>query len=126
MERISVRKEDLPAEHSDGVESRSGELGAYTVSFDTYPAGFAVGRKLLAGLPDDACHCPHWGVLLRGELRIPFADGGLATIRAGEAYHLPPGHRFEVVEDAEVVEFSPTGELREVYAVIERNAQGRP
>ena len=59
MERISVRTEDLPAKHSNGVESRSGELGAYMVSFDTDPAGFAVGRELLAGPPDDTCHCPH-------------------------------------------------------------------
>jgi hypothetical protein len=124
MERVSVRKEDLPVTVSDGVESRSTEIGAYTIAFESYPAGFAVGADLLAGLPDDACHCPHWGYLLRGELRIPFTDGRVATIRAGEAYYVPPGHRFEVVADAEAVEFSPTRELREVYAVIERNAQG--
>ena len=124
MERFSARKEDLPVEESDGVESRSVELGEYTVLFEAYPAGFAVGAELLAGLPDAACQCPHWGLLLTGELRIPFTDGRVATIRAGEAYYLPPGHRFEVVADAEVVEFSPTRELREVYAAITRNLQG--
>ena len=122
MERFSVRKDDLPVEESDGVVSRSAELGPYTVAFESYPAGVAFGAELLAGLPDNACHCPHWGMLLTGELRIPFADGRVATIRAGEAYYLPPGHHFEVVADAAVVEFSPTRELREVYAAIERNA----
>ena len=79
-----------------------------------------MGPELLAGLPNDACQCPHSGILLKGELRIPFTDGHVTTIRAGEAYSLPPCHRFEVVEDAEGIEFSRTRELRETYEVIER------
>ena len=76
-----------------------------------------------AGLPDDACQCPHWGVLLSGEWRVPMSDGSVATVRAGEAYYLPPGHRFEVISDCEYIEFSPTMELQETYAVVARNQQ---
>jgi len=125
MTRFSVRKEDLaPEAWNGGAESRSTELGDYTVAFESYPAGFVIGPDLLAGLPDNACSCPHWGVLLTGELRILFSDGRVATIRAGEAYHIPPGHRFEVVAATETVVFSPTSALRAVQAVIERNAPG--
>jgi hypothetical protein len=122
--RISARKEDLPAEKSGEQESRSVELGEYTVTFDSIPAGFQMGPEVFKGLPDDACQCPHWGILLKGEYRVPFTDGRTETVRAGEVYYLPPGHRFEVVVDAEGIEFSPTDQLRQTYEVVGRNMQG--
>ena len=60
-------------------------------------------------------------LLLTGEFRAPMTDGTVITVVAGEAYYLPPGHRFEVVEDCEYVEFSPTKELEDTYAVVARN-----
>ena len=80
-----------------------------------------MGPELFDGLPDSACSCPHWGVLLKGEFRVPFTDGRVETVRAGDAYYLPPGHRFEVTQDCEYVEFSPTTELRRTYEVVARN-----
>lgn len=47
--------------------------------------------------------------------------GELGHYTAGEADYLPPGHRFEVVEDCEHIEFSPTKELHEAMAVVARN-----
>ena len=117
----SISKESLPAEVMGAYESRSGQLGAYTVSFETTPAGFAPPRELFVGLPDDACPCPHWGVLLKGEHRITYTDGVAETIRAGEAYFLRPGHWFESVADSEAVEFSPTDQLQATLAVVQRN-----
>jgi hypothetical protein len=72
-------------------------------------------------LPLEVTACPHWGVLLKGEFRVPFTDGRVETVRAGDAYHLPPGHRFEVTEDCEYIEFSPTAELRRTYEAVARN-----
>lgn len=125
MSRISARKEDLPVETSGDSESRSVELGAYTVTFDTIPAGYTMGPEVFEGLPGNACQCPHWGILLKGEYRVPFTDGRVETIRAGEVYYLPPGHRFECVADAEGIEFSPTRELRETYEVVGRNTKSQ-
>jgi hypothetical protein len=119
----SARKEDLPGVKSGSGETPSVELGEYTITFDTIPAGFRMGPELFEGLPDNACQCPHWGILLKGEYRVPYTDGRVETIRAGEVYYLPAGHRFEVVEDAEGIEFSPTRELRETYGVVSRNMQ---
>ena len=76
------------------------------------------------GLPDEACQCPHWGILLKGEFRVPFVDGRVETVRAGEAYYLPPGHRFEVTEDCDYIEFSPTKELNETFAIVAQNTAG--
>jgi hypothetical protein len=117
----SARKEDLPGEKSSSGETPSVELGEHTITFDTIPARFQMGPELFEGLPDNACQCPRWGILLKGEYRVPYTDGRVETIRVGEVYYLPPGHRFEVVEDAEGIEFSPTRELRETYAVVSRN-----
>ena len=123
MDAVSVNRESLPVDRSDQHESRSGELGDYTVDFGSIKAGVVMDAATFAGLPDDACQCPHWGVLLSGEWRVPMSDGSVATVHAGEAYYLPPGHRFEVVSDCEYIEFSPTTELQETYAVVARNEQ---
>jgi hypothetical protein len=121
MSVISVHPSTLPVEHTELSASRSGELAGYTVDFGSAKAGLVMGPGMFAGLPDQACPCPHWGILLKGEWRIPFTDGRTETVRAGEAYYLPPGHRFEVVQDCEYIEFSPSTELRETYAVVARN-----
>lgn len=121
MSPISLNRDSLPAERSEQHESRSGELGDYTVDFGSIKAGLVMDAGTFAGLPDDACQCPHWGVLIAGEWRVPMTDGATHTVHAGEAYYLPPGHRFEVIRDSEYIEFSPTKELRETYAVVTRN-----
>lgn len=121
MQPISVAPDSLAAERSEQHESRTAELGDYTVDFGTIKAGLVMDASTFAGLPDDACQCPHWGVLLSGEWRVPMGDGAVASVHAGEAYYLPPGHHFEVVADCEYIEFSPTRELHETYAVVARN-----
>jgi hypothetical protein len=123
MSAISVHPSDLPIEKTALFESRSGELAAFTVDFGSAKAGLVMGPGLFAGLPDDACQCPHWGILVKGQWQVPFTDGRTETVRAGEAYYLPPGHRFEVVEDSEYIEFSPTKELTETYTVVARNTR---
>lgn len=125
MSRISVHKDELTADTTEMSESRSTELGDYTVDFGSARAGLTMDAAAFQGLPDEACQCPHWGVLLKGEFRAPFVDGRVETVRAGEAYYLPPGHRFEVIEDCDYIEFSPTKELSETYAVVARNTASK-
>ncbi|HVM52887.1 MAG TPA: hypothetical protein VM262_06790 [Acidimicrobiales bacterium] len=121
MTTLSVHPDELEAERSDQSENRTAELGEYTVDFGTIRAGLIMNAATFKGLPDDACQCPHWGLLLKGEWGVPMSDGTELTIRAGEAYYLPPGHRFEVVTDSEYVEFSPTEDLQKTYAVVAAN-----
>jgi hypothetical protein len=118
---ISVRKGDLPVETMGDYESRSSELDEFTVSFESTPAGFSPPRELFQGLPGDACPCPHWGYLVKGEHRITFVDGTVETIREGEAYYIRPGHWFESVTDSEAIEFSPSSELQRTVEVVQRN-----
>jgi hypothetical protein len=69
---------------------------------------------LLRGLDDDACHAPHWGYMLAGQVVASFVDGSESTCSTGEIFYWPPGHSVRVVDDAEVILFSPQVEHVEV------------
>jgi hypothetical protein len=103
----------------EGYEGHFGQLGEFTIGFETYTADADLA-DLFKGLPDDRCQCPHWGVVLEG--KVTFDENGTeTTIEAGEAYYVGPGHLPRLYAGTRVVEFSPTKELAETLAVIEKN-----
>lgn len=104
----------------EGFDGRYEDLGGYTVGFERYDAD-ADPAPLFAGLPDDACQCPHWGVVLRGRLTYRYTDGTVDEIGPGEAYYARPGHTPVFAADTEVVEFSPAAELQRTVDVVLRN-----
>jgi hypothetical protein len=65
---------------------------------------------LLKGLENDACHAPHWGYMIRGEVVVSFTDGNTETCEENDLFYWPPGHSVRVVQDAEVILFSPQHE----------------
>ena len=101
------------------LESRSEQLGGYTVEFTTFRED-ADGTPFFKGLPDDRCQSPHWGYVLRGELTFRYVDGD-ETYAAGDAYYAPPGHIPVVTSGTEVVEFSPAEEYSRTLEVLARN-----
>jgi hypothetical protein len=107
---------DLPV-----IEGRYVELDDWTVAFETFPNG-SDPAPLFKGLPDDRCQCPHWGYVVRGELRVDYPDHS-ETLRAGDAYYMRPGHLTVLTDGTEVVEFSPTIELQKTMAVVGANMQ---
>ncbi len=106
----------------EGYEGHFEELGGYTVGFETYIADADLA-PLFAGLPGDRCQCPHLGSVLRGKVKFTFADGGEEVYEAGEAYHAPPGHTPTLYAGTEIVEFSPTGPLKQTIEVVTRNLE---
>jgi hypothetical protein len=104
----------------DGVEGHYGTIEGYTVGFETYEVDDDPA-PLFAGLPDDACQCPHWGVVLEGTLVYRYTDGTEDVITAGEAYYAPPGHRPLFRAGTRVVEFSPADQLEATVAVVMAN-----
>jgi hypothetical protein len=96
-------------------------MGDMNIAFEAFPAGTDTAL-LFKGLPDDRCQCTHWGYLLKGKMRINYADHE-EVISAGEAYYLPPGHSMLVEEDCEIVEFSPKGEYKKTTEVAARNME---
>jgi len=99
------------------------EWGDISVVYVQLSAG-ADAAPLLAGLPNDQCQCPHWGYVLKGAVRVTYADGKEEVCRAQEMFYWPAGHTVRVDEDTTFVEFSPKKELEEVYDHIGRKISG--
>ena len=115
MPRTS-KAEAAMAMESEVLTSRHAELGDYTVVFEEYHVD-ADGTPMFRGLPDDRCQCPHWGVVVSGELCLRYADRE-EIYRGGDAYVAYPGHVPVVTAGTEVIEFSPTVGLAETLAVL--------
>jgi hypothetical protein len=62
---------------------------------------------LLTGLADDACTAPHWGFMISGCLVVTYTDGTEETCSGQDLFHWPAGHSIRVVDDSEVILFSP-------------------
>ncbi|GCD88216.1 cupin domain-containing protein [Nocardioides sp. LS1] len=105
---------DLPQ-----IEGRYADLGGYTVGFETFPQDVDPA-PLFAGLPDDRCPCPHWGVVQSGQVTFRWADHE-ETYGAGDAYYAGPGHVPLLSAGTSIVEFSPSDLLGETMAAVERN-----
>jgi hypothetical protein len=105
------------------VEGYEGHLehfaGGYTVAFESYSQDADLA-PFFTGLPNDQCQSPHWGYVLRGKLTYRTA-GGEETFEAGDAYYVGPGHTPFLHAGTEVVEFSPTDELRRTIETITAN-----
>ena len=93
-------------------------LGLMDAGFWAFPAGFD-SSMLFKELPN-GCECPHWGYLLKGRMRVKYADRE-EVITAGEAYYLAPGHLPVMEEDCEMVEFSPKDLSRKMLEIAGRN-----
>ena len=113
-------KHDLPtAFDAEGVHNKQVERGDMNVELERFPAGLDTA-PVFKGLPDDRCQCPHWGYVLKGRIRIRYADHD-ELLNAGDVYYLAPGHLPLFEEDSEVVEFSPKGEYQKTMEVAEQN-----
>jgi hypothetical protein len=119
-----ARRDDLIPEHLGNYETRKTQFGLFTATFEHVPAGFPPGGPALyAGLPDNACQVPHWGYVFKGRIKFTYVDGIEQVVEAGEAYYVAPGHRWDCLEDAETIEFSPTDELDRHMEAVARNLE---
>jgi hypothetical protein len=113
-------KEDMPVVMEAGeASSRQAEWGAMNIAIEQFPAGLDT-TPLFKGLPDDRCQCPHWGYVLKGRIRVKYADRD-EILNAGDAYYMAPGHLTVIEADAQVVEFSPKGEYQKTMEVAMSN-----
>lgn len=91
--------------------------GSMTANYLEIPAGTDF-TPLLKGLPDDLCHSPHWGYVVKGALGVRYTDGTEETVRAGEVFYWPAGHTAWADEDTAWFDFSPEKEFAKVMAHI--------
>ncbi len=123
MAEMHARKDELPVEEvGPDYKSHMGRFGDYMAYFESAPAGFG-GPDFFKGLPDDACQSPHWGYVFKGKFKATYTDGSEDIVSAGEAYYLPPGHVFEVLEPLETIEFSPRKEFEQTVEQVSKNIE---
>jgi len=102
--------DDLRTSYKDNVwEERVAEVGNMVVSQVRGSAGWTA-EDTFAGLPDNMCQAPHWGVVLEGKVRIVTKDGSIDCVK-GDAYYQAVPHRVEWLEDSVLVEFTPREEF---------------
>ncbi|MBL9018775.1 MAG: hypothetical protein JNL83_31605 [Myxococcales bacterium] len=115
-----VSKSSAKAMDHGPVLDRCAELDGYTVSFVEFRADIDA-TPLLKGAPDDRCQCPHWGYVLKGRMTYRYADRD-ETYEAGDAFYHPPGHvPVKHEPGTEILQFSPSGKLKETEAVMMKN-----
>ena len=85
-----------------GFDKISGEYFTLAAGVDTTP--------LFQGLDGNACQCPHWGFVLRGQITTTDSNGKRETVKPNDLFYWPPGHNVKVEEDAEIIMFSPERE----------------
>ncbi len=93
--------------------------GDMHVEYDVFNEKFDV-TPLLKGLPNNRDPCPHWGIVVKGQMTIIY-DGKKEVAKAGDAYYFPPGHTAIVEAGTEVWEFSPADKLKKTMDVIMAN-----
>ena len=119
---MHASREDLPILFGDESAGLRGvDWQGKRVAIPSLPAGGDYA-PLFQGLPNDMCPVPHWGYIIKGRVRIMYADSTEETLREGDIFYLPPGHVPIVDEDLEVFEVSPPAAMDELIAVLNRNA----
>lgn len=116
---MKINKKDIPItmQTPDTTMRAETNYGGMTVCFNELPKGTDF-TPLLKGLSNDSCHCPHWGYVFEGELRIIYDDGTEELLQGGDTFYLPPGHTAIVEKDIKFIDFNPTKEFDEVITHV--------
>lgn len=114
---MRITKNDIPTKIDvpGAVARQSGEFGDASPHGPLAAEYFSLGTgtdiaPLLEGLDDDACQAPHWGYVISGHLVVTYTDGTEDVCVGNDVFHWPAGHSVRVVDDAEVILFSPQAE----------------
>jgi hypothetical protein len=118
---MHVSRDDLEPMVVGEYTGRQVDAGEMRITFESMPAQFPPDESPFKGLPDDRCQCDHWGLLFKGSFRVTYTDAPEEIVRAGEAYHLRPGHFVQTLEPVELVELSPVAEHDRTMATILKN-----
>ena len=118
---MHVSKADLHRHGDRRVRGPHGRLGRLPGRLRDHAGAVPARRVAVRGLPDDRCQCPHWGYLIKGSFRVTYRGEPDEIVRAGDAYHLRPGHFVQTLEPVELVQLSPVHQHDETMAVVARN-----
>ena len=75
---------------------------------------------LFKGAPDDQCHAPHMGYVLKGKYGMRIVEG-VEVFEADDAFFIGPGHTPIIFAGCEVVYFTRTEEANRELPVVMAN-----
>jgi hypothetical protein len=112
---MKINKEEIPIAMQDPNTTMRAlpGYGGMTVSYKELPAGTDF-TPLLQGLKNNSCHCPHWGYVVEGSIRLIYDDGPEETVNGGDVFYWPAGHIAIVEKDLKLIDFSPEKEFFEL------------
>ena len=90
-------------------------VGPMALGRATYEPGWRWSTHVGAGTGEASCPVEHVGLVLSGAAAVKMDDGAERVMRAGEFFHVPPGHDSWVVGDEPYVSLHIMGS--ETYAV---------
>lgn len=93
--------------------------GGLAVDVNNAPKGTNF-TPFLEGLENDHCQVPHWGYVVKGAVEIQYEDGSKETFKEGEAFYMKPGHTAVVLEDLQLVSFSPEDGMHDLSDHLDR------
>ena len=115
--------QDLPVTmETPNSKAHAAGWGDMVVGYFEMPAGTDF-TPLFEGLPNNACHCPHWGYVIKGAVHLRYVDGTEETTGAGEVFYWSPGHTAWIEEDTLFIDFSPEKEQKEVSEHVARKME---
>ncbi len=116
---MKIKKEDIPvAMEAPGTSMQvMPGFGEMTVAYNQFPAGTDLS-PLLQGLKNNSCHCPHWGYVVEGAMRMTYDDGTVELLEAGDVFYMPSGHTGIIEKDLKIIDFSPQKEFNELFEHI--------
>src|SRR4051812_48543135 len=111
---MRILKDDIPAKIDvPGAVARQatgfGEASRYgTLAAEYFSLGAGTDiAPLLKGLEGDACQAPHWGFVISGRVSVTYVNAKTDNCSGGDLFYWPPGHSVRVIDDAELIMFSP-------------------
>ncbi len=87
------------------IEVETAEMGQWVFTQTTFGP--------LSGYTSGWCDLTHWGLVLSGDLILNHEDS-LEVLTAGDVFYCPagpPGHQFEVADQATIIDYTPNDEL---------------
>jgi mannose-6-phosphate isomerase-like protein (cupin superfamily) len=120
---VKISKQNMQHDDNGPVESWHDEVDGYAVQFVTFKVDID-STPMLKGLPNDQCHCPHWGYVLSGKVTFT-ADGRDEVCEPGDAFYVPPGHFQRADAGTQYLQFSPAKEMAEVAQQMMKNMQAQ-
>jgi quercetin dioxygenase-like cupin family protein len=74
-------------------------VGPMTLGRATYEPGWRWSEHVGPATGESSCTVEHVGFVLRGQAAVRMADGTERVMKAGDFFHVPPGHDSWVVGD---------------------------